>query len=468
MPNENKNAAVLADQLLYKAAHPADNAPELAEEANAFCEGYKAFLDRAKTEREAVTVGAAMLQQAGYRVFDPDARYQPGDKVYLIHREKCLLAATIGSAPAEAGFRLNISHIDCPRLDLKPMPLYEKAHFSLLKTHYYGGLRKYQWPAVPLAIHGVFCKPNGETVTVCIGEDPGDPVFCVTDLLPHLGQEQSERKLADGIRGEELNVLIGSQAVTDESVKERIKLQTMLLLHEKYGIVERDFARAELEIVPALRARDVGLDRSMVGAYGQDDRVDAYPALLAEIEVKDPFFTTVCVWTDKEEIGSDGVTGMQSDYVFHFLQQLCRMQGADYIRALQASKCLSADVTAAYDPTWDSAYEAQNSTYAGRGISIAKYTGARGKSSASDASAELVAYVTGLCEENGVAWQIGEMGRVDLGGGGTIARYVAHRGVDTLDVGVSVISMHAPFEVTHKVDVLMAYKLFLAFNEAAR
>ena len=314
----------------------------------------------------------------------------------------------------------------------------------------------------------MFCKPNGETVTVCIGEDPGDPVFCVTDLLPHLGQEQSERKLADGIRGEELNVLIGSQAVTDESVKERIKLQTMLLLHEKYGIVERDFARAELEIVPALRARDVGLDRSMVGAYGQDDRVDAYPALLAEIEVKDPFFTTVCVWTDKEEIGSDGVTGMQSDYVFHFLPQLCRMQGAAYLSALQASKCLSADVTAAYDPTWDSAYEAQNSTYAGRGISIAKYTGARGKSSASDASAELVAYVTGLCEENGVAWQIGEMGRVDLGGGGTIARYVAHRGVDTLDVGVSVISMHAPFEVTHKVDVLMAYKLFLAFNRAAR
>ncbi len=464
--SSKKEWEALAKSVLFEPAYPADTKTAFTEEAIAFCEGYKRFLDAAKTEREAAAEGARMLREAGYAPFADSVQYTPGDKIYFVNREKSLVAATIGTAPLEAGVHLNIAHIDSPRLDLKPNPLYEKAHFSLLQTHYYGGLRKYQWPTIPLAIHGVFCKANGETVTVCLGEAESDPVFCITDLLPHLSKEQNDRKLNEGIKGEELNVLIGSTAVDDPDLKEGVKLNTMLLLHEKYGIVERDFARAEIEIVPAFRARDVGLDRAMIGAYGQDDRVDAYPALLAEMHEKHPYFTSVCVLTDKEETGSEGVTGMQSSYAFHFLRQLCKSQHADPIRTFQRSKCLSADVTAAYDPSWDSAYEPMNGTYAGRGLAIFKYTGAGGKSMTSDANAELVAYVTRLCDEAGAAWQIGEMGKIDLGGGGTIAKYVARHDIDTLDVGVPVLSMHSPFEVTHKVDILMAYKTFRAFNAA--
>ena len=293
-----------------------------------------------------------------------------------------------------------------------------------------------------------------------------DPVFCITDLLPHLGAEQNQRTLAEGIKGEELNIIIGSESVADEDVKQGVKLNAMILMHEKYGIVERDFNRAEIEVVPAGKCRDVGFDRALIGGYGQDDRVEAYPSLVAEINTKNPYFTTVCVLTDKEETGSDGVTGMQSAYAFHFLEQLCRMQGADVIRAYKASKCLSADVTAGYDPTWDSAFEPMNGTYLGRGVAFAKYTGARGKGGTSDACAELVAYVTGLCDDNDITWQLGEMGRIDLGGGGTIAKYVANRGIDTLDVGVPVLSMHSPFELTHKADILMLYKTLYAFNNA--
>ena len=330
------------------------------------------------------------------------------------------MASTIGTRSFEDGFHLVIAHTDSPRLDLRPTPLYESDHFSYFKTHYYGGIRKYQWGTMPLAIHGVFTRADGTTVSVNVGEDENDPVFCITDLLPHLGAEQGERKLSDGIRAEELNILIGSDAVDDEEVKEAVKLNTMILLNEKYGITEKDFARAEIEIVPAYKSRDVGFDRSMIGSYGHDDRVDAYPALMAEIATKNPAFTTVCVLTDKEEIGSDGVTGMQSMYVFHFMQELCRTAGQDDIIAFRNSVCLSADVTAAYDPSWASAFEPMNGTYAGRGIALFKYTGSRGKSSASDASAELVGGITRLLDANGVAWQIGELGRLDLGGGGTI------------------------------------------------
>ena len=291
-------------------------------------------------------------------------------------------------------------------------------------------------------------------------------ISVITDLLPHLGAEQNDRKLSEGIKAEELNVLIGSDAVEDADIKEAVKLNTLMLLHEKYGITERDFTRAEIEVVPAHKARDVGFDRSMVGGYGHDDRVDAYPALMAEIETKDPVHTTVCVLTDKEEIGSDGVTGMQSMYVFHFMQLLCRAAGQDDILAFQNSVCLSADVTAAYDPSWANAFEPQNGTYAGRGVAFFKYTGSRGKSSASDASAELVGDITRLLDANGVAWQIGELGRLDLGGGGTIAKYVANRGIPVLDIGVPVLSMHAPFEVIHKNDLYMAYRAFSLFNNA--
>ena len=444
--SEKLSAKQYAEQLLYKPEYAADKQPDVKEKAAAFAEGYKNFLDHAKTEREAAATSEQMLLAAGYKPFEPKKTYAPGEKIYFIQEHKAVVAATIGQKPFEEGFRLVIAHIDSPRLDLRPNPLYESDHLSYFKTHYYGGIRKYQWGTMPLAIHGVFTRADGSSMSFSVGEDENDPVFCITDLLPHLGAEQNDRKLSDGIKAEELNVLIGSDAVEEEDVKEAVKLNTLILLHEKYGITERDFTRAEIEVVPAHKARDVGFDRSMVGGYGHDDRVDAYPALVAEIETKDPMHTTVCVLTDKEEIGSDGVTGMQSMYVFHFLQLLCRAAGQDDIIAFQNSVCLSADVTAAYDPSWAGAFEPKNGTYAGRGVAFFKYTGSRGKSSASDANAELVGDITRLLDANNVAWQIGELGRLDLGGGGTIAKYVANRGIPVLDIGVPVLSMHSPFD----------------------
>ena len=465
--SEKLSAKQYAEQLLYKPEYAADKQPDVKEKAAAFAEGYKNFLDHAKTEREAAATSEQMLLAAGYKPFEPKKTYAPGEKIYFIQEHKAVVAATIGQKPFEEGFRLVIAHIDSPRLDLRPNPLYESDHLSYFKTHYYGGIRKYQWGTMPLAIHGVFTRADGSSVSFSVGEDENDPVFCITDLLPHLGAEQNDRKLSDGIKAEELNVLIGSDAVEEEDVKEAVKLNTLILLHEKYGITERDFTRAEIEVVPAHKARDVGFDRSMVGGYGHDDRVDAYPALMAEIETKNPVHTTVCVLTDKEEIGSDGVTGMQSMYVFHFMQLLCRAAGQDDIIAFQNSVCLSADVTAAYDPSWAGAFEPKNGTYAGRGVAFFKYTGSRGKSAANDASAELVGYVTRMMDADDVAWQIGELGRLDLGGGGTIAKYVANRGIPVIDIGVPVLSMHSPFEVIHKTDLYMAYRAFVLFNQAA-
>ena len=465
--SEKFSAKQYAEQLLYKPEYAADKKPDVKEKAAAFAEGYKNFLDHAKTEREAAATSEQMLLAAGYKPFEPKKTYAPGEKIYFIQEHKAVVAATIGQKPFEEVFRLVIAHIDSPRLDLRPNPLYESDHLSYFKTHYYGGIRKYQWGTMPLAIHGVFTRADGSSVSFSVGEDENDPVFCITDLLPHLGAEQNDRKLSDGIKAEELNVLIGSDAVEEEDVKEAVKLNTLILLHEKYGITERDFTRAEIEVVPAHKARDVGFDRSMVGGYGHDDRVDAYPALMAEIETKNPVHTTVCVLTDKEEIGSDGVTGMQSMYVFHFMQLLCRAAGQDDIIAFQNSVCLSADVTAAYDPSWAGAFEPKNGTYAGRGVAFFKYTGSRGKSAANDASAELVGYVTRMMDADDVAWQIGELGRLDLGGGGTIAKYVANRGIPVIDIGVPVLSMHSPFEVIHKTDLYMAYRAFVLFNQAA-
>ena len=464
--SEKLSAKQYAEQLLYKPEYAADKQPDVKEKAAAFAEGYKNFLDHAKTEREAAATSEQMLLAAGYKPFEPKKTYAPGEKIYFIQEHKAVVAATIGQKPFEEGFRLVIAHIDSPRLDLRPNPLYESDHLSYFKTHYYGGIRKYQWGTMPLAIHGVFTRADGSSMSFSVGEDENDPVFCITDLLPHLGAEQNDRKLSDGIKAEELNVLIGSDAVEEEDVKEAVKLNTLILLHEKYGITERDFTRAEIEVVPAHKARDVGFDRSMVGGYGHDDRVDAYPALMAEIETKNPVHTTVCVLTDKEEIGSDGVTGMQSMYVFHFMQLLCRAAGQDDIIAFQNSVCLSADVTAAYDPSWAGAFEPKNGTYAGRGVAFFKYTGSRGKSAANDASAELVGYVTRMMDADNVAWQIGELGRLDLGGGGTIAKYVANRGIPVLDIGVPVLSMHSPFEVIHKTDLYMAYRTFSLFCQA--
>ena len=352
----------LQEKLGWKFPDIAEKHPEQVEEAGRFCEGYKEFLNEGKTERECVKKAVEMLEQAGYRPFDRSVSYAAGDKVYQVNRGKALIATTFGREPLEKGLRINGAHIDSPRLDLKPNPLYEKDGLALLKTHYYGGIRKYQWSAVPLAMHGVVYLEDGTRVEISLGEKEGDPVFCVTDLLPHLAGEQNGRKLSEGIKGEELNVVIGSLPYEDsKDVKEAVKLKVLALLNQYYGMTEKDFIRAEIEMVPAYRAVDIGLDRGMVGAYGQDDRVCAYTALQAEMGVTDPVYTTMTILTDKEEIGSVGNTGLNSDYVLHYIQTLAERKGADYKTVLASSLCLSSDVNAAYDPTFASVYESRNS-----------------------------------------------------------------------------------------------------------
>lgn len=455
----------LQEKLTWKFPHIAQAAPEQVKEAAEFCEGYKTFLDEGKTERECVKAAEALLKAAGYTVFDEHKTYGAGDKVYTINRGKSLIATTYGTKPVAEGVRINGAHIDSPRLDLKPNPLYEKQDMALLKTHYYGGIRKYQWGTTPLAMHGVVIKKNGEAVQINLGENPGDPVFCITDLLPHLAAEQNGRTLKDGLKGEELNVVIGSIPYADEEIKEPVKLLALQLLHERYGIVEGDFMRAEIEMVPAGKAQDVGLDRSMIGAYGQDDRVCAYTALMAEIETKMPAYTTVTILTDKEEIGSAGNTGLNSNYVGDYITWLAESQGANPKEVFRNSVCLSSDVNAAFDPTFPSVYEPMNACYLNKGCVLTKYTGARGKAGSSDASAELMAKIIAIMEEAGVYWQIGELGAVDAGGGGTIAQFVARLNIDVVDLGVPILSMHSPFELSAKLDVYHTYKAFRAFYQ---
>lgn len=460
---EKSAGELLKEQLFWEFPHIGKEAPEQKEEAMAFCEGYKAFLNEGKTERECVAAAVRMLEAAGYRPFDPKGTYHPGDKVYQVNRKKAILMTTFGEKPIREGVRINGAHIDSPRLDLKPNPLYEKNEIAYFKTHYYGGIRKYQWGTTPLAMHGVVVKKNGEVVPVCVGEEEGDPVFCVSDLLPHLSARQDQRKLSEGLKGEELNVIVGSLPYVDDAVKEPVKLLALQLLHEKYGITEADFYRAEIEMVPAQKAVDVGLDRGLVGAYGQDDRVCAYTALMAEIGTLHPAYTTVTVLTDKEEIGSEGNTGMCTDYMKHYIEDLAQLENVPAREVFRHSICLSADVNAAYDPTFSDVYEAANSSYIHKGCVLTKYTGSRGKSGASDASAETMAKVIGLMEADGVYWQAGELGAVDAGGGGTIAKFVARLDIDVVDLGVPIISMHAPFELASKLDVYQTYKAFCAF-----
>lgn len=448
----------LQEELTWKFPHIAKEAPEQVEEAAAFCEGYKAFLDEGKTERECVKKAVELLKAAGYAEFDTQGSYQPGDKVYYVNRNKAIIATTFGEKSVKEGIRMNGAHIDSPRLDLKPSPVYEKDDMALFKTHYYGGIRKYQWATIPLAMHGVIIKKNGEMVELNLGEKPGDPVFCITDLLPHLSAEQNERKLKDGIKGEELNIVIGSIPYTDDEVKEPVKL-----MNEQFGITEKDFLRAEVEFVPAHKASDVGFDRSMVGAYGQDDRICAYTALMAEIDTKNPTYTTMTILTDKEEIGSEGNTGLNSNYVGDYITYLAELEGVNPKEVFRNTICLSSDVNAAYDPTFASVYDPLNSSYVNKGCVLTKYTGARGKSGSNDASAELMAKVIGIMEKEGVYWQIGELGAVDVGGGGTIAKFVASMNIDVVDLGVPILSMHAPFELASKLDVLNTYRAFKAF-----
>ena len=436
------------------------------ENADRYCEGYKAFLNCVKSEREAVDFAVAEAEKAGFVPFDASKKYAPGDKVYYNNRGKAIILAVMGTEGCRGGVHIAASHIDSPRLDLKPHPLYEKNDLALFKTHYYGGIKKYQWTTIPLSMHGRIILKNGTRVDVNIGEEEGEPQFCVTDLLPHLADDQMKKTLSKGVEGENLNILIGSRPIRTDKGDNLVKLNVMNLLHEKYGMTEEDFVSADLEFVPAFRAVDVGFDRSMIGAYGHDDRVCAYPALTAVLNVKQPKKTVVTVLADREEIGSYGNTGLDSEFLRYFIADLAQAEGLEARHVLSLSQCLSADVTAAYDPNYPDAYEALNANYLNCGVGVAKYTGARGKSGTSEATAEFVAEVRSLFDKNDVLWQIGEMGRVDLGGGGTVALYIASLNVDVIDIGVPVLSMHSPFEVVSKLDVYMTYRGILSFYEA--
>ena len=435
--------------------------------ADKFCEGYKKFLDTGKTEREACAEAVRLAEEAGFVPFEKGRKYSAGDKVYSVNREKAIILAVIGKKSVSEGVHLAAAHIDSPRIDLKQNPLYESEGIAYFKTHYYGGIKKYQWPVTPLALHGVIYKADGERVDVKVGESEDDPVLVITDLLPHLAEEQYKRPAGKLIKGEELNILIGSRPFKDDESSEAVKLNIMNILFEKYGITESDFISAELECVPIYKARDVGFDRSLVGAYGQDDRVCAYTALEAILSLKGaPDYTAVTVLTDKEEIGSEGCTGLQSSYLKYFIYDLGECFGVNGRTVLSNSKCLSADVNAGFDPTFADPFEKLNASFVGRGVVLTKYTGSRGKSGTNDASAEFVSYVRNIFDREDIIWQTGELGKVDFGGGGTVAMYISNLDVDTVDLGVPVLSMHAPFELTAKNDVYMAYKAFRAFFKA--
>ena len=432
-----------------------------------FAKDYMNFLNKAKTEREFIVEATKMAQENGYKDIAEFEKLQPGDKIYFINRGKSMYLAIIGTENIENGVHIIGSHVDSPRLDLKPNPLYEDTELAYFKTHYYGGIKKYQWTTIPLSIHGVIVKPNGEKMTVNIGEDENDPIFTITDLLPHLAQEQMQKKLKDGVEGENLNLLIGSIPYNDEKVSEKVKLNILNILNRKYGIVEKDFLSAELELVPAFKCRSLGFDESLIAGYGQDDKVSVYTSLTAILNIENPTKTAACLFVDKEEIGSMGNTGMESNVFSTFMSDVLNKLGVNRPNLLDKMFCnsrmLSADVDAGLDPIYASVADLHNASFLNKGVGISKYTGVAGKANGSDANAEFVAYIRGIFESNNVGYQIAELGRVDLGGGGTIAYILANKGVDVLDCGVPVLSMHAPYEVTSKYDVYQAYKGYEAF-----
>lgn len=457
-------AEQLKDRLYYKRKNGRlVSSDETLNKADEYCEGYKSFLNKAKTEREAVKAATQMAKANGFIEFCRGKAYKAGDKVYINNRGKTLALAVIGEQPVEQGVNITAAHIDSPRLDLKPNPLYEDTDLALFKTHYYGGIKKYQWTAVPLSLHGVFVLKDGTVKEVSIGENENEPKFVINDLLPHLASEQIKRPLNEGVKGEELNVLVGSHPFKDDKGSELVKLNILKLLNEKYGVTEEDFLSAELEMVPAAKSTDIGFDRSLIGSYGQDDRVCAYPALTAVLEVEKPEKTALAILADKEEIGSCGNTGLESDFLRFVIGDLAKMQNGDPTVALRNSKCLSADVNAGLDPTFQDVMEKKNASFLNYGVVVTKYTGARGKSGTSDASAEYVAQIRNMLDNAGIIWQTGELGKVDIGGGGTVAMFIANMGVDVVDLGVPVLSMHAPFETTAKFDVYMCYRAMYEF-----
>jgi len=425
-----------------------------------YCKGYMDYLNRSRMEREAVVNAIELAEKNGFVEYHFGMELKPGMKIYHNNRGKALLLAVIGRKSLAEGAVIAGAHVDSPRLDLKQVTLYEQDEMCYFKTHYYGGIKKYQWVTIPLELHGAVALKNGEVVDVVIGREPNEPKFIITDLLPHLAKDQMTKTMAEGITGEGLNILIGSTPYADEG-KDRVKLAVMSILNDMYGITEEDFLSAELSAVPAYDVSEIGLDRSMIGGYGQDDRVCAYAELKALFDVKDPERTCVCILADKEETGSDGVSGMQSAAFDCFMEDLCVTQGVALRHCYANSFCVSADVSNAFDPLYPEVSEKRSESKINYGVSICKFTGSRGKGGTSDASAELVAYLRRIFAENGVVWQMAELGKVDQGGGGTIAKYMANRNIDTIDAGTPVLSMHAPFEVTSKFDCYMTYKAVL-------
>ena len=440
---------------------------EEIDKAFEYAKGYMNYIDASKTEREAVVESIKMLEKEGFSEYTMGMALKAGDKLYYNNRGKSLFAFTIGTECVENGIRISASHIDSPRIDLKQHPLYEDSGFAFLKTHYYGGIRKYQWVTIPLALHGVVTKADGTNVNVSIGEDEGDPVFMITDLLPHLARNQSAQTLGSAFGGEALNILIASSPYRDEDGKiaedEKVKLAVMAFLNEKYGIVEADFMSAELMIVPAARAKDVGIDRALIGAYGHDDRVCAYPSLTAIMENAASPHTLMCVLADKEEVGSDGNSGMKSRLLVDLIAEISRALGANENVVRANSKCLSADVAAGFDPAFGDVYEKRNSALMAGGVVLTKYTGSGGKGGTNDASAEFVAMMRKIFDDNDIIWQTAELGKVEQGGGGTVAMYIANTNIEVVDLGVPVMSMHAPIELISKVDLYETHKAFSAF-----
>lgn len=419
-----------------------------------YCKRYAAFMDACKTEREATAWAVAEAEKKGFKPYTIGMDVKPGDKIYYNNRDKSIALAVIGTEPLSKGANICAAHVDSPRIDIKPNPLYEDAEIAYLKTHYYGGIKKYQWLTIPLALHGVIYRKDGSMITITIGEDDSDPILMITDLLPHLASDQMQKTASQVIAGEQLNVILGSEPLEGEG-SDLVKLHMMKLLNEKYGLIESDFLSAELTLVPAGRCREVGLDRSLLSAYGHDDRVCAFAELDSLFSIPTPTKTAVCILADKEEIGSVGISGMQSQYFEHFMGGLCDAQGVKLSDCFAASFCLSADVSNAFDPNFPETCDRRNNSQLNYGISICKYTGSRGKGGASDASADAMGHIRTTFENANVMWQIATLGKVDQGGGGTVAAYMANRNIVTVDAGVPVLSMHAPQEIVSKLDCYM-------------
>jgi len=462
MSKEKTATQKLQDELTFKTTAAQLSDEELAT-VQGFNEGYKVFLDNSKTEGLCVETVIKMAEAKGYTEFVPGTNYAPGAKVYVKNRGAAIMLATIGTEPLDKGLRVIASHIDSPRLDLKPNPLYEENEIAYMKTHYYGGVRKYQWPTIPLALHGVVYKADGEMVRISIGEDENDPLFYITDLLPHIAKEQNGKTLGQAFHGESMNLIVGSLPYNDKDISEKTKFTVLKLLHDKYGITEADFRTADIKAVPAYKARDIGLDRALVAAYGHDDRVCAYTSLIAEFNAVSPAHTTVTILADKEEVGSMGNTGLDSHYFVYFVEELADAAGVKPRRVLAASKALSADVNAAYDPAFAGVFDKRNNSYLHHGVGIAKYVGSGGKGGTVDASAEYLSFMRKMLDAADIKWQMAGFGRVDEGGGGTVAKFLARYDMDIVDIGVPVLSMHAPYEVVSKIDVYMTFRAFEEF-----